>query len=371
MLQTILVKLAPTKEQHTTLLNTMHRFNDACNYIADVAYSTKCTNKIKLQKLIYYDVRKKFGLSAQLTIRAIAKVSNAYKRNKFIKPTFKHGGAIVYDQRILSWKGTDKVSLVTLDGRFKIPVILGEYQKARMNNIRGQSNLIYRNGSFYLSVIVDTPEPEKINPTGILGVDFGIKNIITDSDGCVIKNTHVDNVRKKYAKLQKSLQSVGTKSAKRHLKKLSGKVHRFQKDIDHQISKMLVTKAKGTSRAIAIEDLQGIRERTTVRKAQRGCFHAWSFGQLRNFIEYKSILNGVPVMVVPPQNTSRTCPTCGCIDKRNRSNRDTFLCVQCGFAGPADHIAAINIAARAVVNQPIVSEFENCVSPLQGQAHNL
>lgn len=104
--------------------------------------------------------------------------------------------------------------------------------------------------------------------------------------------------------------------------------------------------------------------------AQRGRHHSWGFYQLRQFIEYKAAIAGIPVVAVDPRHTSQTCPRCGAVDKRNRATRDRFSCVQCGFAGLADHIAAINIAARAVVNLPIVSEHEPLSSVLlQGQAN--
>ena len=80
--------------------------------------------------------------------------------------------------------------------------------------------------------------------------------------------------------------------------------------------------------------------------------HSWSFCQLRQFIAYKSAIAGVPVALVDPRNTSRECPECGHIDKRNRPKRDDFRCKRCGLAGPADHIAARNISGRAAVMQP-------------------
>ncbi|MFZ2535985.1 MAG: zinc ribbon domain-containing protein [Methanothrix sp.] len=130
------------------------------------------------------------------------------------------------------------------------------------------------------------------------------------------------------------------------------------------MSKKLVAKAKDTLRSIALEDLQGIRGRVTVRKAQRRSLHTWNFGLLRMFVDHKAKIAGVPVIFVDPRNTSRTCPSCGYVSKANRPTRDEFRCESCGFAGPADYIAAINIAFRAEVNQPIVSEH----SILQGQA---
>ena len=102
MKQTLLVKLAPTPEQHAALLRTLETFNVACNAIAAVAFGERCANKIELQRLVYYDIRQQFGLSSQMTIRAISKVSEAYKRDKKVQPTFRPRGAMVYDERILS-----------------------------------------------------------------------------------------------------------------------------------------------------------------------------------------------------------------------------------------------------------------------------
>ena len=131
MLQTLMVKLGPSPEQHKMLCETMKRFNEACNHIAETVFALHSANKVEIHKTVYYPVRDQFGLSSQLTIRAISKVCEAYKRDKSIKPEFRLDGAIVYDQRILSWKGLEKVSLITLQGRQTIPVKLGEYQKAR------------------------------------------------------------------------------------------------------------------------------------------------------------------------------------------------------------------------------------------------
>jgi IS605 OrfB family transposase len=366
-----MVKLDPSEEQHAVLVETMGKFNEACNYIADIAFEHKCANKINLQKIVYYDVREQFGLSAQMTIRAIAKVVEAYKRDKSIKPSFRSDGAVVYDQRILSWRGLESVSILTIEGREIIPIRIGEYQTVRMDRVRGQVDLISRNGIFYLAVVAEVPEQTPFDPVGTLGVDLGIVNLATDSDGTVFSGKQVDDTRERYAALRSGLQSTGTKSAKRHLKKLSGKEQRFHRDVNHCISKEIVTIAKDTGRAIALEDLSGIRDQITVRKDQRSRHHSWGFYQLRQFIEYKSAVAGVPVEFVNPRNTSRTCPSCGCIDKKNRPNRDTFNCIDCGLVGPADHIAAINIANRAaLVNQPIVPgniEFNHLI-PLQEQA---
>lgn len=177
----------------------------------------------------------------------------------------------------------------------------------------------------------------------------------TVSDGEIHSGDKINQTRDRLDNLKARLQRKGTKSAKRHLKKLSGRMARFSKDANHCISKQIVAKAKGTLRSIALEDLEGIRSKVTVRKAQRRNLHTWNFGLLRMFVDYKSKVAGVPLVFVDPRNTSRTCPSCGHISKANRLTRDEFRCESCGFAGPADHIAAMNIACRAVVNQPIVA----------------
>ena len=173
----MLLKLQPTPEQHRTLLDTMHAFNAACNAVAKEAFALKRANKFDLQKHTYARLRAEFGLPAQLAIRAISKTSEAYKRDKSIKPEFRPEGAIVYDQRVMSFKGLLTVSLLTLQGRALIPFVIGAYQQARMGAIAGQADLIYRKGAFYLSVTMDRPEPAPEQPQGTLGVDLGIVNL--------------------------------------------------------------------------------------------------------------------------------------------------------------------------------------------------
>ena len=101
----------------------------------------------------------------------------------------------------------------------------------------------------------------------------------------------------------------------------------------------------------------------------------WSFDQLRTFIEYKAKQAGVPVVAVDPRNTSRTCPCCGHIDKAGalwaRKTQDKFLCVDCGFSGLADYIAAINIGRRAEVRLPNVSGIPEHRDSARDKAHLL
>ena len=352
MLCTLKIKLVPTDNQFNSLLQTMIRFNQACNFISDVAFNSKTFGKINLQKLCYYEVREKFSLSSQMTVRAIGKVSESYKTDRKTLHSFKEKGAMVYDDRILSFKGLELASILTLDGRIKVPMVISAYHHGLLygNRIKGQADLILQNGVFYLMLVVEIPEGTPFDTDKVLGVDLGIKNIAVDSAGEVFSGAKINALRHRHRKLRKKLQSKGTKSAKRLLKKRSKKEARFAADVNHCISKKLIEKAKDTQSAIALENLKGIKSRTekTVRKAQRAQHSSWSFYQLRQFIEYKSAIAGVPVMLVDPRNTSRTCPICGNIDKKNRPTRDNFRCTACGYTAPADNVAAINIANKAM-----------------------
>src|SRR5262249_23029569 len=150
--------------------------------------------------------------------------------------------------------------------------------------VKGQSDLIYRGGVFYLIIVVNVPDKSEYDPIGVLGVDLGI--LAVDSDREIFESKKVEDTRQRYSRLRSSLQHVGTKSAKRKLKRLSGKERRFKKDTNHVISKHIISKAKDTTRTIGIENLKHIRSRVTVRRSQRDRHSKWAFGQLRVFLTY-------------------------------------------------------------------------------------
>ena len=134
-----LLKIAPSPEQADSLLATMRTCNAAASRAAEVAFEHKTANKLRLQPLVYRQLRDEFGISAQMATRAISKACNAYKLNRKATPTFRPLGAVPYDQRILSWKGRDRVSILTLSGRIIVPVVYqvagSRYQECRL--VRG------------------------------------------------------------------------------------------------------------------------------------------------------------------------------------------------------------------------------------------
>jgi putative transposase len=350
------VKLQPTAEQSDALRHTLLSWNAAANYISARAWETQSFRAYDLHHATYYDVRQRFDLTAQAAIRVIAVVADAYKLDRRVKRVFRPLGSMTYDNRILSWSlPKSQVSIWTMAGRQKIPFVCGERQRRMLDTLQGECDLVYRDGMYFLHQTINVPEGEAFNPDDWLGVDVGIANIAVDSDGTVYQGKSVKAVRYRNRQLRRKLQTTGTKSAKRRLKILSGREHRFSTDTNHVVSKQIVETAQRTGRGIAVEDLTGIRDRVRLRRCQRDNLHSWAFAQLRCFLEYKAKLHGVPLVAVDPRNTSRTCPVCGCIDKRNRQTQSVFLCTQCGHAGLADYIAATNIRGRAAVSRPNVA----------------
>lgn len=351
------VKLQPEPEQYQALLKTLETANTACNQISNVAWQNNIFSQFKIHKLVYYDIKEQFELTAQVVVRCISKVADAYKLDKKTKRSFKPYGAIAYDARILRWYvDKQEVSIWTVGGRKRIPFVCGPRQLELLQNQRGESDLALIDGEFYLFATCEVETPELQDVEDVLGVDLGIKNIATTSDGEKFAGNHLNNVRRRRRRQRKKIQAVGTKSARRKLKKLSGKEKRFATHTNHVISKQIVEQAQRTKRAIALEELKGIRDRVRARKSQRDDLHSWSFRQLGEFIKYKAEWAGVPVIFVDPRYTSQECSVCGHIDKRNRKTQEHFQCLRCGHVANADIDAARVIASRAAVSLPIVSD---------------
>jgi len=246
---TLQIQLLPDKRQADQLKSTIVRFNQACSWLAEQAFERKTANKISLQQHFYYELRDQFGLSAQMASICIRHVGGTYSRDKSILPVFRPNAAMPYDSRILSFKGIDRVSILTLEGRLIIPFVMGKYQRERFSLAKGECDLVRRkDGKWFLLVTADVPEGTEIVPTEFIGVDFGVVNLATDNDGDVYTNTETEKVRQKRNKVRRSLgRKAGKvkrggkrpKSIKRKLKALSGKERRFKANENHRISKRI------------------------------------------------------------------------------------------------------------------------------------
>src|ERR671933_527048 len=95
--RTIALTLKPTTDEQAALERLQRQFNAACDDISQVAWEHREFNKVRLQRLVYYDVRARFGLLAQHVIRAVAVVADSYKADKTKQHTFRHNAAVVLD----------------------------------------------------------------------------------------------------------------------------------------------------------------------------------------------------------------------------------------------------------------------------------
>ena len=330
---------------------TLVGFADACNQILAVAKRDNCWNTTKLHHKVYKPTRQSTGLKANHVCQAIRRGINQKKATKQIhkfRPT-----SISLDARTFKYvEDKQQVGVTLKEKRVNFDLKIGGYQIALLRDQTPTSATLSktRQGDYYINILVEVPTQPKNHTPKVLGVDVGLRDIASTSTGKSWDGKQLRETRTKFARVRASIQSKRTKSSKRLLRRLSGRERRFQKWVNHNISKQLVAEAKNFG-VIAFEDLTGIRQRAKVRKSQRREHNSWSFYQLRLLTEYKANVAGIDLVLVDPRYTSKTCNCCKVIGNRNGKN---FSCVNklCGWIGDADHNGALNIAALAgmVVN---------------------
>jgi IS605 OrfB family transposase len=329
------------------------------------------TSRNDLQKVVYGRLRGEFGLGAQAAVRTVKKVVDAYatlrgsvaagllgapgsarRQKAAVKPiAFRRDAAQPFDDRILSWQHSARtVSIWTVAGRLKHVRFTGATEQlGTLAMFRsGESDLVFRAGKWFLAAVCEVPaEPLNADPVDWIGVDRGIVNLATTSDGHNYSGRRLTRYRRWQARKKAELQAKRTRSATRRLKRKAKREARHAAHINHKISKDCVAVAKRTGRGIALEELRGIRDRVRPCRDQRAALFSWPFHQLDRYITYKAERAGVPVIRVDAAYTSQMCPRCGHTARNNRPDRDTFCCRRCGLAGPADFVAGVNVRNRA------------------------
>ncbi len=361
-MQTISVKckLQVPVELRSEIDRTLLLFADACNQIHEVAKRENCWNTTKLHHLVYKPVRESTLLKANHVCQAIRRVignAKAVKQVHKFRPT-----SINLDIRTFQYiEELQSVGITLMCGRVKFKLSIGNYQLALL---KGQSPTAAtlnktKRGDYYINICVDLPT----DPTGktpkVIGVDLGRRDIATTSGGKSWSGKQIQNTRERYSQVRSNVQSKRTRSSRRLLRRLSGREQRFQKWLNHNISKQLVQDAKRSNAALAFENLTNIRESLNQKprsKSEWRRTNNWAFYQLRIFVEYKANIAGVPIVFVPPAYTSQTCSRCHHVHpikgKSYRSGK-LFKCGHCGFEHDADINAALNIAALGLsVIQP-------------------
>ena len=373
-------KLKVSRSQAAKLDATLEAFGQALNWVNQNT-PEKIANAVKLQFLCYREIRARFGLSSNLAVQVCRRVAGARKASRdFMVKEFKRR-FVAYDFHLFSFREKDwTVSLTTLDGRERFELSIGNYQRSMLagSNPRSATLVKRKDGTYYIQICVKKKVPKQQDTDKVIGVDLGMTDIAYTSEGDKWDGQQLNQVREHHSRLRKALQRKarrGTRSSRRRcrqlLQRLSGKERRFQAWVNHRISKTIVSKAKATNSAIALEDLTGIRERVNQQirsKAERRKINTWAFYQLRQFLEYKARIAGIPLILVSPAYTSQICHKCLHIHpapgQSYRSGK-LFKCGHCGWAGDADFNGANVIALLgAVVNQPRGSGL---FCPLVGQ----
>lgn len=365
---TIRLKLTLPRETSEVLSQTTRQYTWAFNDVCYYGWQNNIKNGVKLHDATYYHHRNVTNLPSQLVCSARVKAAEAIKsamtlkrKKKTVSVPNSKRCAVRYDARSYTvWWNENRLSLVTIKGRAKFSFEIADYYQQYLNWKTKSADLFKdRAGRWWLHIVKQAESPRFAATDEIVGVDLGEINPATDNRGNFYGNREWKKIEDKTFELRRRLQSKGTKSAKRHLKKISGRQKRFRKDCDHVLSKRLV-QSVSPGAIIVFEDLTDIRGSAKKRKAQRRRFHGWSFKQFQNFVSYKAERKGILVDYVDPRYTSQKCSSCGHISRSNRPSQAVFKCRKCSYSNHADINASLNIRSdylkqRAAVNQPTVA----------------
>lgn len=351
VIRTIRCKLSIPVESIPALNELFSHYAKACTKIAQWGRDNREKNAIRLHHALYYDVRKEFNLPANLAITALRRCAGTLKtaklKGKFdFRPTF-----VALDARTFTLKGESISWSMPGKKRMKAGLDIGDYQREALTGYKPTSaTLIKAKSGYFINIQIKSEVPDAV-PGGVLGVDLGIRNIAATSSGTKFDGKLVREFRTNRWRIRASLQSKGSRGAKKVLRQLSGYERRRATHRNHEIAKDIVGEAiKAGCSLIRMENLKGIRKRTKVpNRHLNRMVSLWSFGQLQQFVRYKAAMHGITVELVNPAYTSQTCSGCG---KRGLRDREVFTCTTCDITLDADINAARNIAGGGVVNRP-------------------
>jgi IS605 OrfB family transposase len=344
-IRTVRCRILVPPEKRALVDSLFERYSQASTEIAAWGRDHRESNAVRLQHQLYYGIRRNYGLPANLTITALRRVSAALAQAKFkgrfqFRPTF-----VALDARTFTLKlSQGVVSFSTHEKRVSAALLISDYEHEALwgAQIAQSAVLVKAKDGFWINIAIESGVPE-VPQGGTLGVDLGIRRLASTSTGRRFSGTVLREYRESRWRVRASLQSKGTKGARRALKRLSGRERRRAAWENHRISKWIVEDAAehGCS-AIALEDLRGIRDRLQVRNRHRNrMVSMWAFAQLGEFIRYKAAAKGIRVNEVDPAYTSLVCHQC---HKMGMRTLDLFTCRTCGEFD-ADLNAAKNIAA--------------------------
>jgi putative transposase len=401
--RTLVLNLRLTREQAALLQGTLAEYTACFNTVAHLGFTQQCRNGVELHKQTYYPLRAQYpDLPAQLVCAARVKATEAVKSAltwqkkhaqnypkrvekakkkgrpipvfRPVKAPHAHHCPLRYDARSywVKWESFT-CSLATRTGRVELPFSVPSSAQKYIGGKVCSADLIYRKGKWRLHVTVSIPEPLVPPSTDVIGVDLGLNRPAVTSKRHFLGERRWKEQERRIFRLRRKLQAKGTKSAKRHLRQLSGKLFRQRRDHDHVLSKRLVQYTPPGA-TIVLENLTSIRARASMKKhtENQRRLHSWSFAQFQSFLTYKAQEQGIQVVKIDPRHSSQTCFRCGYQARNNRQSQSLFHCRSCGYQLNADLNAAHNIREKYLaslaslgrplagglpVKQPIVSDL--------------
>jgi len=325
-------------------------FRDMVNFCIDYAYREGITSYAKLRKGIYEDWKKRWNYSTHFCHSAckiaLAMLKTYRKKHKDGKPEVKKL-FMQLDPQLYKFYG-DRIRISVKPRKFIfIDLKYGEYQKRFIDAWKEGKLKVGEITINETKVIIPfKKEVDMQNPDDWIAIDINESNITAvSSNPHILKIEHelriihttYFNIRKKVQKLAK----YKPKTARRILKKYSGREKAKARDFCHKISREIVDFAKEHSFGILLEDLKGIRKRIKYGKMLNRRLHSWNFRKLQFYIDYKARLEGLPVEYVNPKGTSSLCPICG--GKLAPNGHRLLKCTACGYENDRDVIACLNM----------------------------
>lgn len=343
------------------IVETIRLYNVSCNLSLNAGFKRKTFNKTKIHRVTYRKIRKLYPkLNSSYVCASRDCASDMLKREKLKRLPVKNelSSIRLNHNTFTPFLKSGSISLSTINGRIKIPIRIPDYYKQYASWKISAATMGMSKNTIKLHLIADDgTTPKKLEPKNIIGIDRGIVNPVVTSDNQFFNSRKLRAIKGKYMWLRASLKRKGTRSAKRHLQRLSGRERRFVRDFNHNLSKRLVESEADT---FVLEKLKLQKKKKNGRRFNR-LLGTWSYGQFQQFLEYKAEALGKNVIYVDPRHTSQKCGICGNTDRANRRG-PAFKCRKCGFSLNSDLNAARNIAqlgkalmGRLPINQPIVA----------------
>ena len=248
-----------------------------------------------------------------------------------------------------------KISTLEFRKQLLVPVKLAAYHREALagKTINTSVTLNKREDGWWLTLSYDKIVPVQTQPSApVVGVDVGIANFLTTSDGQHYGTFHGKlrerqkrdrEKRRRKAKLRKCLEKKGVKKLPSTSSKSGQRLTRHvRQEINRAVNQCF---AKHPDAQFAYEHLSVATMKHKAR-AMNAYMRASNLAHIPKQIAWNAAKRGVAATRVKSAYSSQECSVCHYVDRANRPDQQTFCCQVCGYQAHADLNAAINIEHR-------------------------